>query len=206
MSQELGKNMLRYLEALADLCIVSVYWLVCCLPVVTIGASSSALYFTVTKVVRQEKGSLTSTFFTAFRQNFKQGIFLSLIFALCCVLLAAYLVLGQSISSESGSYIAYWVIVALMAVIIIGTFAYVFPLLARFNQKTWTIIRASFFLGVGYPIKTLGLICMMALALLVVRNAPLTAVLVPGLYALLASIVQEPVLEKHTEGKDSSEQ
>lgn len=200
-----GNGLLRFLEIFADLCIVSVYWLLCCIPIVTIGASSAALYSSVTKVIRAEKGTLTRTFFKEFRNSFRQGIFLSLIFAGGCALIIAYNLLGESIPSQAEYFIIYWVVVAIMAVILAGTFIYVFPLLARFRQKTWIILRTGFYLSVGYPIKTLGLICLLALAALIARRAPLMMLLLPGAYALLASFIQEPILEKHTaEAEDCS--
>ena len=88
--RQAANGLLRLLEIIADLCIVSTYWLVCCIPLVSIGTSSAALYSTVTKVIRNEKGVLTRTFFTEFRKSFKQGIFLSLIFVGGCARICAY--------------------------------------------------------------------------------------------------------------------
>jgi len=91
-------------------------------------------------------------------------------------------------------------------VILTGTFIYAFPLLAHFRQKTWVILRTGFYLSAGYPVKTLGLVCLMALAAMIVWKAPLLMLLVPGAYALLASVIQEPIFDKHTaEGEDSSQ-
>lgn len=203
--RQLGAALLHFLEIFADLCIVSAYWLVCCIPIVTIGASSAALYSTVTKVIRDESGTLTRTFFSEFRENLKQGIFLSLIFAGSCAVLIAYNLLGKSIPSEAGYFIIYWVVVIILAVILSGTFIFVFPLLSRFRQKTWVILKSGFYLSVGYPIKTLGLICLLALAAMLAWKAPLLMLLLPGAYALLASVIQEPILDKHTaEGEGAS--
>ncbi len=204
--RQLGSPLLRFLEVFADLCIVSVYWLICCIPIVTIGSSSAALYSTVTKVIRDEKGTLTRTFFLEFRDSLRQGIFLSLIFTGGCGLLIYYNFLGESIPSEAGYFVAYWAVVILLTVILTGTFIYVFPLLARFRQKTWILLRTGFYLSVGYPIKTLGLICLLALAALVAWKAPLLMLLLPGAYALLATVIQEPIFDKHTaEDEDSSQ-
>ena len=197
--RQAGNSLLRFLEIIADLCIVSVYWLVCCIPIVTIGAASAALYSAVTRVIRNEKGTLTRTFFAELRQSFKQGIILSLVFAGGCVLICVYVFLGNSIPLEAEYFIIYWVVVFILAVILASTFIYVFPLLACFRQKTWALIRTGFILSVGYPVKTLGLICMLALAALIIFKIPLLILLLPGTYAFLASIILEPVIEKHTD-------
>ena len=193
-----GDVVLRFLEGFADLCIVSAYWLICCIPVVTIAASSAALYSTVVRVIRDEEDTLTRTFFSVFRDNLRQGLSLSLIFVGGCGLLILYNLLGESISSEAGFFVAYWAIVGILTVILAGTFVYVFPLLARFRQKNWIILKTGFYLSVGYPIKTLGLVCLLTLTAFVIWRVPLMMLFLPGLFTLLASIIQEPILEKHT--------
>jgi len=205
-ARQLGKALMHFLEVFADLCIVSAYWLICCIPVVTIGASSAALYQTVVKVLRNRKGTLTRTFFSVFRETLKQGIFLSLIFAAGCGLLLLYNLLGESVPSEAGYFVAYWAVVIILTVIFSGTFVYVFPMLARFRQKTFIILRTAFFLSAGYPVKTLGLICLLLLSFWAVWNVPLLTLLLPGAFALLSSVVQEPILEKHTLEDEPSSQ
>lgn len=203
-ARQLGKALMHFLELFADLCIVSAYWLICCVPIVTVGASSAALYQTVVKVLRNRRGTLTRTFFGVFRETFKQGILLSLIFAGGCGLLLLYNLLGESVSSEAGYFVAYWAVVIILTVILSGTFVYVFPLLARFRQKTFVILRTAFYLSAGYPVKTMGLICLLLLSAWAVWNVPLLILILPGTLALLSSVIQEPILEKHTIEDESS--
>ena len=62
-------------------CYLNLLWFVCSLPVVTIGAATTALYYTSLKVIRGEESSLTQQFFHSFRENFKQATVLWLIMA-----------------------------------------------------------------------------------------------------------------------------
>lgn len=197
-AQQIGKTLLNFLEVVADLCIVSAYWLICCVPIVTIGASSAALYQTVVKVLRGKSGNLTRTFFAVFRETLKQGIFLSLIFWGGCGLLLLYNLLGESIPSQAGYFVVYWAIVIILTAILSGTFIFVFPLLARFRQKTFVILRTAFYLSAGYPIKTLGLTCLLLLSVWAIWRVPLLILILPGTFALLSSVIQEPILIKHT--------
>ncbi len=191
-----GGALLRFLEAFADLCIVSAYWIVCCVPIITIGASSAALYSAVVRVVCDENGSLTKTFFSVFRETLRQGIVPSLVFAAGCGLFSLYCLLGAH-SLSGDMFIAYWVVVVLLGIVFTGTFVYIFPLLSRFRQKNAVLLRNAFLLAVGYPAKTFGLVCLAALAVLAVIHAPLLVLILPGAFALLASFVQEPIFEKH---------
>lgn len=53
---------------------LNILWFLCCIPVFTIGASTTALYYVSFKLVRNEEGNITKQFFTAFRSNFKKPI------------------------------------------------------------------------------------------------------------------------------------
>ena len=66
------------LTKISDICIISLLWLFCCLPVVTIGASTTAAYYTVIKVVRRQSGNLTQSFFHSFRENLKDSLAVNL--------------------------------------------------------------------------------------------------------------------------------
>ena len=56
-----------------DILYVSVLWILACIPIVTIGAATTALYYTVNKVVRHTRGYVWKDFWGAFRSNFKQS-------------------------------------------------------------------------------------------------------------------------------------
>ena len=59
------------LGKVVDCVILSVLWLVCCIPVITIGASTTALYYTVHKSIRGNRGYVSRNFFHALKENFK---------------------------------------------------------------------------------------------------------------------------------------
>ena len=60
-------------------CCLNILWFLCCIPIVTIGASTTALYYTSLKIVRGEDHALTRMFFRSFRENFRQSTVLWLI-------------------------------------------------------------------------------------------------------------------------------
>lgn len=78
----------QMLGKLVDCVWVSILWVICCIPVFTIGASTTALYYTVHKSIRGNRGYTTSNFFGAFRDNFKAATLPYLIW------LAVMIVLG----------------------------------------------------------------------------------------------------------------
>lgn len=69
----------RFLGKLADLMILNVVFLICCLPIVTIGASLTALNYVSLKMAEGEEGYIVKSFFKSFRQNFVQSTLMWLI-------------------------------------------------------------------------------------------------------------------------------
>lgn len=53
---------------------LSLLWFVCCIPVITMGASTTALYSVMLKYVKNEEGYLTRSFFISLKQNFRQAV------------------------------------------------------------------------------------------------------------------------------------
>lgn len=88
----------QMLGKLVDCVWVSILWVICCIPVFTIGASTTALYYTVHKSIRGDRGYTTRTFFGAFRDNFKAAtlpylIWLAVMIILGCDAYITYQVL-----------------------------------------------------------------------------------------------------------------
>ena len=66
----------------ADLIMLNVVFLICCLPIVTIGASLTALHYVTLKMARNEESYIIRSFFKSFKQNFKQATIINLIMLL----------------------------------------------------------------------------------------------------------------------------
>ena len=62
-----------FLNRIGDLIWLNVLTLVCCIPIVTIGAAAEAMLQLTMKMVKNEEGALTVSYFRAFRDNFRQA-------------------------------------------------------------------------------------------------------------------------------------
>ena len=78
-----------FMSRLADLIILNLLWIVFCIPVVTIGASTTAMYRVTLNMVRGEGSGVVRMFWDAFRLNLKQAVLIFLIL-LIPVLLVVY--------------------------------------------------------------------------------------------------------------------
>ena len=78
----------KFMGNLFYMAVVNIFWIVCCLPVFTIGASTTAMYAAAFKIVRGKEGRLTDEFFGAFKRNFRQALPITVIMLFTAALLA----------------------------------------------------------------------------------------------------------------------
>ena len=86
-----------------DMMCLNVLWLVCSLPIFTIGASTTAMYTVMLKVVKNEEGYIVKGFFKAFKENFKKSTIIWLILLVIGGFLGADLYLTSSAKRFCGN-------------------------------------------------------------------------------------------------------
>ena len=86
---DIDNPVIAFLSRLADLIGLNFLFLICCLPVFTIGAAWTALYYVTVKMVRKEESYIWKDFFKSFRENFKQATLIWLINMLVLAIFAA---------------------------------------------------------------------------------------------------------------------
>ena len=146
-----------FLSRLGDLIILNILFLICSIPIFTIGASTTALYYTSMKSITLEEGYVARRFFKSFKQNFKQ----STIIWLLSLLLGAFLILNLyiAIKCEIKVYIVIFTIISCLLVFIM---TYIFQLQAKFDNPIKVTIRNAFLLSIKYFPWTLLLIVIFA--------------------------------------------
>lgn len=151
---------MQFITKLAYSAYLNLLWFICCIPIVTIGASTTALYYVTLKIVKNEESGLTKAFFRSFKENFKQGTIIWLI------LLAAGIILGID------GYVLYhmrfenifWTLITAVFILAATAYAiiclYIFPLLSRFANSTPLMFKHSLMLGMRFLLCT---VCMAAI-------------------------------------------
>lgn len=136
---DLDSPVMRFLSRMADLMILNLVIVVCCLPVITIGASITAMHYVMLKIARGEDGYIVKDFFKSFKLNFKQSTVIWLIMLLLIVVFAGdYLILNYGgIEFPKGMGMA----LAVVAVLIFIVSTYIFPVLARFDNSIKNTIK-----------------------------------------------------------------
>ena len=120
-----------FMSRVADLIILNILCLLCCIPVVTIGPSLTALFYVTLKMVRNEESYIARGFFKSFKENLKQGIVINLIMLLVGgVLYLDFRIVSRSSASGSGRVMTILLLIALIFYMML--FTYIYPLLAKF--------------------------------------------------------------------------
>lgn len=94
----------RFLSMLGDMIILHVLWLLCCIPIITIGPATAAAHYVAMKLVRDEGRSVIGMFVHSFRKNFRQGIILGVMFTLVGLVLGTDFYLCMYVLEESSLF------------------------------------------------------------------------------------------------------
>ena len=150
------------LGRLADLMIVNIVFLICCIPVVTIGASLTALNYVTLKLAEKEEGYIVKGFFKSFKENFKQSTIIWLI------MLAVGIVLGLDMyimSAGTGTfYTVFRILLFILIFVYYMIYTYIFPLLARFYNTTKATFKNSLIMAIADFPRTLAMMIIPILA------------------------------------------
>ena len=186
-----------WLEKLFDALALNLLFLLCCLPLVTVGASFAACYHCFAKVLRGERGQLFAEFCASFRQNFVQGMLLWFVFAALFFLL----LLNRNIAADiGGPYTSLFLIClyTFLGFLVLALILYVFPVLSRFEMKTVQILKLSVYMCFRYFPRTLALLAFTGTALLIIYYLPAFVFCAPVFFLYPFSLVMEKLLIKHT--------
>ena len=160
---DMDSPLMRFLNRMADMIILNMLMLICCIPIITVGAACTAMHYVLLKMVRDEEGYLIKGFFKSFVQNFKQA---TLIWVFMLLILGIFVGDWLIFSASAVTFPKALVIgVAAFGIIMLMVAVYVFPLLARFDNSIKNTIRNAALLAVGNLPKTVLMIVIYAIPL-----------------------------------------
>ena len=143
----------RALNFIADVMVLHVLWLVHSLPLVTIGASTTALYYAMMKRIRTNEGQVTANFRQSFKANFRQATILWLIAAAAGAILWLDLNFCTTWGGTAGK-----VMLAGCSLLLAPcwmTLLYLFPVLAKFTGSVYDTFKNALLMSVRHLPMTL---------------------------------------------------
>lgn len=151
----LDSPVMQALSRLYDLMLLNVLFLITCIPIVTIGAASAALYTVCFRLGTYREDGIFKPYFRAFRDNFKQATGLWLILLLWG---SASGVNALLFYQQTG--VLRWAVVLFVGLFVLALMiaAYTFPLLSRFRNGSRATVKNALLLSVGYLPRSLVMV------------------------------------------------
>lgn len=190
------------LNKIFDCMIISALWCFCSIPIITVGASTTALYYTVNKSIRHSRGYAYKEFFSAFKSNFKQSTIVWLI-NLVLLVFGAYdcYILYQLWEAMSGAKIIMAVIIALL-IFLAMWMIYVYPYMARFALPTKALMKNCAIITIANFGWSFLLLLLFVVAVIGFIFVPVLAMFLPVIYMVIANRILEKVFRKYMSDED----
>jgi uncharacterized membrane protein YesL len=210
----LDSPFVQFMNRVADIMWLNILFVLCCIPVITIGASVTAMYYVTLKMVRNEESYITKSFFKSFKLNFRQATVIWLILAAAGGLLAFdYAIMtGRMGVNIENSTLASVMQVLLIAVSIfyIFTATFVFPVLSKFYNSVKNTIKNAFIMSIRHFPVTLACIAVGIVVVLLIIYVPimimLSIFLLFSLAAYANSFLFVRVFDKYIPAKEGGEE
>lgn len=183
----------HWLGKLPDIFVLSLLWLLCCIPIVTAVPASIALYDAVARNLRPDEKGMLRRFFSTLRKELGRGILMSLLWAaLTAALYGGYSVVSSQ--AESGGTAAVYALVYQVSLLIpIAVFNWLIPLESRFVYTLPQLHKNAFLFTFLHLPQTAVLLILDALAVAAMYYVPVLFCIMPALLALLQSVAIEKV-------------
>jgi len=151
-----------FLNRLTDIVILNLFFILFSLPIFTIGASTTALYYVCVKMVKNEESYIWKDFVKSFKTNFRQATIIWVVNLIAITILATdYVILsGGSIENLSTAML---VVLVIFVLILLALMAYVYPMLSHFYNTIPVTFKNSLLLAIGKLPYTAAFILIMAL-------------------------------------------
>lgn len=183
-------------EKIFDVLMLGLICLVCCIPIVTAGASITALYYAIVRSVKNNDGYAGHQFMKAFVRNLKPAFLLELIFGVLYVILQLNIgILTQETDGLFGLFfiVAYTVVTVYLLLVV----CYAFPALSRFDMSVGWILKLSMYMVVRYLFTSVALLLILFCFGVIVWRIPFLIFVVPGPMVFVMSEFLEHKLKKH---------
>lgn len=138
----------RFMGRLIDFLYLTLLWLVTSLPLVTMGASTTTVYYIALKMADNQEEYLTRMYFKNFVRFFRESTVVWLMALAAGAVLAGDFYICVRIKSPAAAMLMS--AFAVIALVYLMTVLYLFPVMARIQQSPLGYVRASFYLAVRY--------------------------------------------------------
>ena len=189
---------------ITDCIFLSLFFLIGCVPVVTIGASFAALYDATFRGFRKGDKHCWGRFLQVYKTNWKASVVPTLVFLFCISALTKALIAlwNSAVAGTIG-----WMLfsgLSFVGVLVIGILSVLFPLLSRFENSLSGLLKNTVFLAMANMPRTLALGLLNTVSGLLCVFFILPLFFLPSLAALIGSLFLEPMFKPYMPSEDAA--
>ena len=159
---------IRVSTRITQLVLINLLTILCCLPVIPIGAALTSMHDVLQMIVRKEDGYITRRYFSSFRKNMKQATLLWVPFLFIFSGCVADVIIIFSAPGLIPNYIM--IPAGVAGLFALFVFQWVFPLQARFEGNFGVVMKMSFLLAVARFPRTILMALVCVLPVFAVRS------------------------------------
>jgi len=182
---------------ITDCIFLSLFWLLGCFGVVTMGASFAALYDAAYRVYRQNERNPWQSFWYVFRSSLKAGLIPTVLFLAAFWGLLRGVIALWNLAAAGGMSWMLFAALSLLAVLGLGVLSVLFPLLSRFENSLAALLKNTLLLSLANLPRTLALGVVNAAALFLCARFVFPLFFLPALASLLGSLLIEPMFKPY---------
>lgn len=140
-------RLVGFFDTLGNLFALNIAYVLSCLPIITIGASTAALYSVALKMVKKEEGAIFRSFFEAFKENFKKATMAWLLeMIVIVVLVVEYIFICNAQGTIATVYTALFIVESIVVALILP---FLYALIARYENTLQNTIKNSLLLSIS---------------------------------------------------------
>ena len=171
----------QWFNKMADVFMISLCWMMCCIPIITIGASNTACIKIVMEISTGSEGSIFKDFFKEFKRCFVKATLMWIM--QIAILFAAYLSVNSCLylALDMGSKVGWFMlpITGMISLLLILVFLYTWPLVAYVDESNLKIIELASKAMMGQLILSIAMIAIFIASIFVFLYVPAICILLP---------------------------
>lgn len=195
---------ISFLDKCGRIVILTLLWLLCCIPLITIGASTASFYYGMAKTIRHERSSAAKEFFRCFKRVFGKSILCSVCFLVILAVLIVDIIVWYGKATKTSMLNMNLCIVLLLVLFAVA--CYYCAALSRFLYSQRELVRFAAFLAFKHLPVTIVCLIMIAAMLCLIVIYPVFAVFLPGLVCMAISYFMENVFKKYIPKPEEGEE
>lgn len=183
---------------MVDMVVITLLWLIGCIPIVTILTSTSSLYQATVKCIRYDRGKAYQEFIDAYKKNFKQGVGLTVLYGVIGGIIGYgdYYVFALSKSRTSTAFV-FAVGMLVLTIVYSLNVLWLVPVFSRFANTFGKIIQLNYVIATRHLIRSIPMVAIVIVSVIFMLASFPLVIIFPSLVMLLISYFSEPGLHKY---------